>query len=275
MDVRSEVLKLLASSSVDARFAQSYLPSAIRARIDCSMTQAWEVLWGMTADGLIYLDPNGQGSSTDNWRWRLSERGRAAATGGPWEPYDPEGYLTRLRRQIPDLDLVALRYVQEALGAFNAGCFLASSVMLGVASEQVFIGLANSVVTASDAVPELGGSADKLKQATNNPKQSQHTRFLELRKRLEPLRPKLPDDLGDNLTMDAVADLLRVTRNDAGHPTGRDVDENTAYTHLQMAARYLEKMTALMHHFEALTANAASASSSNTGAGPAGGTPPV
>ncbi len=214
----------------------------------------------MTADGLIYLDPDGQGSGTDNWRWRLSERGRAAATGGSWEPYDPEGYLTRLRRQVPDLDPVALRYVKEALGAFNARCFLASSVMLGVASEQVFIGLANSTVAAFDAVPELGGAADKLKQALNNPKQSQHTRFLELRKRLEPLRPKLPDDLGDNLTMDAVSDLLRVTRNEAGHPTGRDVDENTAYTHLQMAARYLEKMTALRHHFESLIASAANSS---------------
>ncbi|WP_329521557.1 hypothetical protein [Spirillospora sp. NBC_01491] len=275
MDVRSEVLKLLASPGIDARFAQSYLPSTVRTLVGGSMTKAWEVLWGMTADGLIYLDPNGQGSSTDNWRWRLSERGRAAATGGPWEPYDPEGYLTRLRHQIPGLDPVALRYVQEALGAFNARCFLASSVMLGVASEQVFIGLANSVVAAFDSVPELGGTADKLKQALNNPKQSQHTRFLELRKRLEPVRPKLPDDLGDNLTMDAVADLLRVTRNDAGHPTGRNVDENTAYTHLQMAARYLEKMTALKHHFEALTANAISAPSPSAGAGPVVSTPTV
>jgi hypothetical protein len=51
------------------------------------------------------------------------------------------------------------------------------------------------------------------------------------------------------LTLDAVADLLRVTRNDAGHPTGRRIDEDTAYTHLQMAARYLQKMTALEAHF--------------------------
>ncbi|WP_067826040.1 hypothetical protein [Actinomadura kijaniata] len=267
MDVRSKVLKILASSTSDTRFSQSYLPSTIRAQTGVSLTQAWEVLWGLVADGLVYLDPDGQGSGTDNWRWRLSERGRAAITGGPWEPYDPEGYLSRLRRQVPDLNPVALRYVQEALGAFNAGCFLACSVMLGVASEQVFIGLADSVVAALDANPGLGGTADKLKQALNNPKQSQHTRFLELRKRLEPLRPTLPDDLGDNLTMDAVADLLRVTRNDAGHPTGRDVDENTAHTHLQMAARYLEKMTALQHHFEALTNNATGTAGSSANMG--------
>jgi hypothetical protein len=54
------------------------------------------------------------------------------------------------------------------------------------------------------------------------------------------MRSQLPDDLADTLTLDAVADPLRITRNDAGHPTGREVDEDTAYTHLQMAARYLE-----------------------------------
>lgn len=63
------------------------------------------------------------------------------------------------------------------------------------------------------------------------------------------MRHTLPDDLGDNLTMDAVADLLRITRNEAGHPRGRAVDEDTAYTHLQLAARYLGKMTALTEHF--------------------------
>lgn len=63
------------------------------------------------------------------------------------------------------------------------------------------------------------------------------------------MRPQLPENLADTLTLDAVADLLRVTRNDAGHPTGRRIDEDTAYTHLQMAARYLQKMTALEAHF--------------------------
>jgi hypothetical protein len=246
VDIRSEVLKILATPHADTRFFDANLPRTIREKTGCGPHQVWEALWGLSADGLAYLDPSGQ-RSADNWRWKLSERGMQAAGGGPWEPRDAEGYLRRLRQRVPDLDPIAHRYLQEALGAFNARCFLASSVMLGVASEQVFVGLARSVVNA------LGTSADKLRQTLENPKSSQHTRFLELRKRLEPLRPQLPDDLGDHLTMDAVADLLRITRNDAGHPTGRDVDEDTAYTHLQMAARYLEKMTALQRHFDTLT----------------------
>ena len=245
MDIRNEILRILATPHADTRFNEAYLPGTIKERTGCLRHQTWEALWGLVADGLIYLDPSGQGSSTDNWHWKLSERGMQAVSGGPWEPRDSEGYLRRLRRQVPDLDPVALRYVEEALRAFNAHCYLASSVMLGVASEQVFLGLAQSVVRA------LGPNADNLRKALDNPRGSQHARFIELRKRLEPLRTQLPDDLGDTLTLDAVADLLRITRNDAGHPTGREVDEDTAYTNLQMAARYLGKMTTLQQYFGA------------------------
>jgi hypothetical protein len=252
------VLKLLASPSTDPRFHDAYLPQAIQAATGCARHQAWETLYGLLADGLIYLDPERQ-PATDNWRWKLSERGLKAVNGGPWEPRDPEGYLLRLRRQVPNLHSIAYQYMQEALRAFNAGCYLACSVMLGVAAEQVFLGVADSMVAA------LGSSADKLHKELDNPKSSQNARFQALRARLEPLRNSLPHDLGDNLTMDAVADLLRITRNDAGHPNGRPVDEDTAYTHLQMAARYLGKMTALQEHFDQQAAAQASAPGTSTG----------
>jgi hypothetical protein len=133
------------------------------------------------------------------------------------------------------------------LSAFNARCYLATSVMLGVASERVLDGLARALVDAR------GDSAKKLRAALENPRTSQLTRFTELRKQLEPMRPNLPEGLGDTLTLDAVADLLRLTRNEAGHPTGATVDEDTAYTHLQMAARYIQKMTSLEAFFRTQT----------------------
>jgi len=52
-----------------------------------------------------------------------------------------------------------------------------------------------------------------------------------------------------------VGDLLRVTRNGAGHPTGQHVDEETARAHLQIAALYLRKMTALERYFARRTAS--------------------
>jgi hypothetical protein len=54
--------------------------------------------------GLIYLDPAGQGSGINNWRWRVSAIGGQAAASGGWEPRDPDGFLRRLRSSRPHVD---------------------------------------------------------------------------------------------------------------------------------------------------------------------------
>ncbi|GAA4756468.1 hypothetical protein GCM10023328_45300 [Modestobacter marinus] len=212
----------------------------------CRAHQASEALWALVGDGLAYLDRAGQGSGTDNWRWRASALGIKVAAGGGWEPRDPTGYLKRLRERAPSMDVATLRYVEEALGAFNARCFLATSVMLGVASESAFGHLAQAFI---DGQP---GDSPQMRKLLTNPASSYYKRFEEFRKRLEPIRSDLPTGLADNLTLDAIADLLRVSRNDAGHPTGQIIDEDTAFTHLQVAARYLVKMTELTEHLKPL-----------------------
>jgi hypothetical protein len=250
MDVRRHTIELLATPRGETRFGSSYLPALIVTRSGCRPTEAHAALWGLVAEGLLYLDPSGQ-SGSDNWHWRLSEVGLLAAGGGTWEPRDADGFLRRLRKQAPDVDPDALVYLNESLRAFNARCYLSSSVMLGVAAEQVFMGLARAVVAA------VGNRATKLRTALDNPRSSQNARFDELRKVLESDRASLPQGLADPLTLDAVTDLLRVTRNDAGHPSGVPIDEDTARTHLAVAGGYLAKMTELRKHFEATAAQTA------------------
>ena len=41
---------------------------------------------GMVGEGLVYLDPGGQGSGTSDWLWQLSSAGMSANRGGSWEP---------------------------------------------------------------------------------------------------------------------------------------------------------------------------------------------
>lgn len=241
---REAVLRHLSTPHAEHRFNRAYLVAAVLPGTGGREHEVWEALWGLVGDGLVYLDPAGQGSGTDNWQWKLSSAGIRAVTGGPWEPADPAGYLRRLRAAAPDLDPLAVRYVEEALRAFAARCYLASSVMLGVASEQAFTGLAEAFAAAQ------GDRAESLRKLLASPGSFYSVRFREFRKRLEPIRGGLPPELVDVLTLDAVGDLLRVTRNAAGHPTGQDIDEDTARTHLQMAAVYLRKMTDLRLHFD-------------------------
>ena len=241
-DVRGAVLRRLATPHADTRFNEAYFARPVATELGCRPHQVLEALWGLVGEGLVYLDPAGQGSGTDNWQWRLSAAGIAAATGGSWEPRDVDGYLRRLRAYRPEVDPVAVRYVAEALRAFNARCYLATSVMLGVASESVINGLGLAIVAVQ------GDRAAKLDKLLNGSTSRLAAQFDEMRKQL--VQMDLPDGLTDTITLDAVADLLRVSRNDVGQPTGAPVDEDTAYTHLQMAARYLQKMTTLRAHLD-------------------------
>lgn len=247
-EIRRAVLERVAAGG-ETRFSEVYFPTETAHAIEARLIDVWEALWGLLGDGLIFLDPSGQAmaGSWDNWHWRATEAGASVAGSGTWEPRDPSGFMRRLRERVPGLEAEALSYFEEALRAYNARCFLASSVMLGVAAEQVFGRLARAFVAARPTETE------RLAKLLND-SASQYRRFDEFRKRLEPIRPTLPEGLGDAITLDAVADLLRVTRNAAGHPTGQRVDGETAHTHMVMAAMLLAKMTELAEHFEAAAA---------------------
>jgi hypothetical protein len=78
----------------------------------------------------------------------------------------------------------------------------------------------------------------------------------ELDGRIEPVRPDLPDGLADSLALDAIADLIRLTRNEVGHPTGRRIDEDTGRVHLAIAPMYLRKMRQVAARFAHVSAEA-------------------
>lgn len=241
-DVRQIVLSHLVSGGSN-RFGEPYLVTEVKRESGSSRSVVWEALWSLVGDGLLYLDTAGQQSGTDNWRWILSENGKLAAEGGSWEPREPDGFIRRLRQEIPRLDPGIEMYFQEALGSFSARCFLASSVMLGVAAERSFQLMATNF--SESGLP----GADQMTKVLANPGKHHYAQWIEFRKRIEPLRPSLPNGVGDNLSFDAIADLIRVTRNEAGHPSGRQIDEDTARVHLTIAPVLLRKMDLLSEHF--------------------------
>lgn len=243
MDVRRAVLDRLVSGGT-SRFGRPYLVGTLHREVGCSETEVWEALWGLVGEELLYLDTAGQGSGTDNWQWRLSADGQRIAQGGSWEPHDPDGYLDRVRREIPDLDELVEMYLTEALRSFNGRCYLATSVMLVVAAERAFLVMAAAY--AASSVPGAQAMARELARLRSN----YFALWTEFRKRIEPVRQDLPDGLADSLTLDAIADLIRLTRNEVGHPTGRQIDEDTARVHLTIAPTYLRKMRALTIHFD-------------------------
>lgn len=213
---------------------------------DITSDKMMEIVWSLIANGLAYI--NYSQTSSSGWTLLLTEFGKEVAQDSSNNPDKPSQYMNDLKTRIPNVSELVLLYTKEALDAYNSGCYLASSVMLGVASESAFLEMAGSFV---EWLPE-DNERMNLGKIVNNPKQIYINKFLEFRKRIQSHKSDLPNELTDNmsLTMDSVLDLLRIYRNESGHPTGRQILRKDSFLNLQMFSIYLEKLYALNTFFQ-------------------------
>ncbi|MEX1046426.1 MAG: hypothetical protein WD757_03160 [Actinomycetota bacterium] len=246
-DIQRVTLRVLAERG-DNRWGRGrdYLFPLVRAEVpSLQPLELMEALWDLQGRGFVFTDFSQ--SAPQNWKWRLSSKGqRMVESGDEYRPEDPDGYVAQLRGHIPEVDDLVVKYATEALRAHEASCFLASSVMMGVASERAFQLLGDSFGDWLDETDEA-----RFRKVFDNSRATYVAKFAEFRKRLEPRKSQLPPDTADGLSLvlDAVLDLLRVNRNDAGHPTGRDVDRGASFVGLQMLGVYLERLYALRAFF--------------------------
>ncbi len=204
------------------------------------------VFWGLVLEG-VYT-PGGSIQSPNVSFFRVTEYGKQCFDAGELTPHDPDDYIKRIRSTCPGIDPATLLYVEEALGTFRAGRFLATAVMIGVAAENMWIRLAESVRTALDS-PAKQQSFDR--ETKGNKIKRLHDEVL---KRLRQPSTPLPQELDSTLTqhLHGIADLTRQTRNNAGHPTGKRLDRQETYALLLLFPTYCETVSKLM---DWLTAN--------------------
>ena len=137
-------------------------------------------------------------------------------------------------------DHTVISYLSESVFTFQRGALVASSVMLGIAAERAFIMLAESV---RDAL-----SNDKeRKQLSRILEGYQMKPMLEwVRKKLEGVKTSqidgFPDDVG--IAVEAVYNLLRVQRNEFGHPKALppSIERGEALVRLAIFPTYYERV---------------------------------
>lgn len=240
--LQSTILRLLAQPGVDKRLGRGhhYFTEVVLKAYPQDKQPAHELiaqtLWSLVGRGLIYIDM--WQPAPENWEWLLTDAGTEAAKDEQFNPDDPERYIVRLRLNIPEMSSLVSIYADEAVRCYTHSCYLASAVMLGVASEAAFMEMAEA------SIDWLQPSGITLEKILDDPRQPYIKKFEEFRKRIEPRKADLPDELADgmSLTFDAVLDLLRVRRNDAGHPTGKPILRQDQYISLQMFGRYLQRL---------------------------------
>ena len=185
-----------------------------------------DVFWDLFRQGFITL-----GSSDNNPQWpffRLSHFGKKTlGSQNPNRFHDTSSFLNLVKNQVPDITREAITYLNEAVSAFYTGCLLAACVMLGVAAEVEFLRLIDTATKGTTY-------GQNFSHLPNNG--SIHGKIMKFHNCLRPLISSLPykatEDLEANFS--TIQSLLRIARNDAGHPTGASPKREQVYVYLQL-----------------------------------------
>jgi hypothetical protein len=196
-----------------------------------------DVFWDLFRQGAITLGLN---NSNPNWPFfRLSHKGRRTlASGSPWRFHDTSSYLEMVRQEIPDISEQAITYLEEAVAAFYAECLLAASVMLGVAAEAEFLRLLEVAI----ARPQIGtrfrsaAAAKFIRQKIE--------KFLPALSAVAPnLDRQATEDVDTNFAQ--IQSVLRIARNEAGHPSSAAPQRESVYVTLQLFVPFARQLMRL------------------------------
>ncbi len=192
-----------------------------------------EVVHDLANSGFIYFGLPGDGNSYYPWI-TITTYGKEAFLTEDWLPYDPDGYIKALKTKVPELDDVTLAYVAESISAFNRRHLLAATITLGVASENMMLLL---IEAYQNWIKDPKRKAAFQKKIADRWIAAQYNEF----KKVFPTDVKtLPKNLqGDWETyLDGVFNFIRINRNSAGHPTGKQLSAKVVYANLQIFAEY-------------------------------------
>ena len=201
--------------------------------------------WNWISRGLAYFDMSQPASS--NWDLRLTERGRRYIDEEDENPYNDSIWYTSLIKKAEGLSEVEKQYAQEAIQAFVNELYVSCHVMIGVASESVIVRMAKAM--ARSAVIE---GRDSIHKSVSNPRMSIRELFNKMRPELEKAKTKIPGNIADNMSiwLDSMFDVIRVNRNEAGHPTGSNVGREESVMVLRCFVTYMSKACRLIGHLE-------------------------
>jgi hypothetical protein len=177
-------------------------------------------------------------------KFHLTEYGKKVLKTTEYQPHDPDGYLAKIKTDIPSIDSVIVRYLEESLSCFKKNLLLAAAVMLGCAAEKCVLLL---IETFGDTL--TGGDRTTFERETSTFVISR--KYNALWSRLETMTGSLPANISDNLhnKINGIFEIIRTTRNDAGHPSGNIIEKETVHANLLLFPIFCKRIYELIQHF--------------------------
>ena len=231
----------IATNVVDAAVRQGLLSEAPDLHYQSPLAdKITAVVWELIIEG-VYTP--GAGIQHPNLPFlRVTEYGQKCFEAGELTAHDPDDYLRRLKAACPSIDQITLLYTGEALDTFRVGNHLASTVMIGVAAEAMLLRLV-AAVHAALKTPQRQERFEKDTKGKNA--KAQHNEVLaRLKSPSTPLPAEIESVLAQHI--DGIYDLIRRTRNDAGHPTGKRMERYETQALLLLFHTYCKTVHGVM-----------------------------
>jgi hypothetical protein len=172
--------------------------------------------------------------------------GKEVLNNGKIIPHDPDVYLKAFKDEVPDADHLMILYLTESLQTFRHNNLLSSSVMLGVASEAAFNVLFDAIKNAL-TIPDKIKKFEKLECEISTKKI-----FDAAMDEINLVKRRLPNEIKENIEtiMQGIFNLIRLQRNDSGHPTGKVVTRSLMFANLHLFIMYCSHLYALVKWLE-------------------------
>lgn len=202
-----------------------------------------EIIWNLIIEQVLTIG----GYNEDTWpHLSVTDYGKSVLSSQLPVPHDPDGYLSRIKREIPDLDSVIEVYLIEAIRTYNINQLLSSTITLGCASEKALLVLIETYVDTFNKEEASSAFAKKVRGRFIK------IQFDEFNKTFSRHLGELPSDLRDRYTntLLGVFEMIRQNRNSAGHPTGKSIDKETLFANLQVFIIYCKYIYELKAHLE-------------------------
>lgn len=201
-----------------------------------------EILWDLIIERVLTIGDY----QNDSWpHLSLTEYGEKVIESNQPVPNDTNGYLNRIKKEIPDLDSVIELYLSESIRTYNINQLLSATITLGCASEKALLLL---IETYRDTFRDNTKQEKFIKKTEGKFIKIQ---FEEFDKDFRGIMGQLPNDLKDNYrnTLTGIFEMIRRNRNFVGHPTGKQIDKDTLFANLQVFIPYCRFIYDLKRYF--------------------------
>jgi len=163
-------------------------------------------------------------------------------------PFEIEKFPDTLKTNIPNIDLVIVKFIEEAITALKSGSLLGSAFLLGAASEKTIL---NLISTFGDAIQgEL--NKQRFKSRTKGKFISKaYSEFVKSFKgcKTKPTTFNITQDL--DIKMNSIFQFCRICRNEVGHPQiVPNLDKGVILANMGQFVKYVESVYGLIKFYE-------------------------